>query len=99
MCQEFQGGQGENEKIAKLETWSFRRCTSKPVSCSLALKGKLKGNREGVSKQAAVLYCAMWDVHELFSFLRRVKMWILLKENQRTAFGVCYCVCSVCRAN
>lgn len=29
----------------------------------------------------------------------RVKMQILLKEKQRTAFGVCCCVCSVSRAN
>lgn len=96
VCQEFQDGQGENEKIAKLETWSFRSCTLKPVSCSLVLKEKLKETGKGCLKRAEILYCAVWDIPEPFLCLRRVKIQILLQEKQRADFGVC---CSVSRAH
>lgn len=52
-----------------------------------------------MSKKGVVLYCALQDVPEAFSCLRRVKMSVLLKEKQRPAFGVCCCVCSVSRAH
>lgn len=97
MCQEFQDGQGENEKIAKLETWSFRRCNFKSVSSSSVLKGKLKETGKRCLEKV-VLYCAMGCSWTLF--LSQESQNVGTAEGKaKNTFGVCCCVCSVSRAH